>query len=315
VSLLNENVVTAFKLEAVYGQDALPAGADAIVTSQVRLTPLEMKTVSRELDKPNSGSDLELTVTYNAKIEFRTELVGSGALGTAPAFGKMFKACRCQETIVAATSVAYRPYRASTDSATIKFWLDGNLHTLLGARGTFTIGVDSQGIPYVAWTFWGLYVAPAANANPALLGGWDAFQIPQPVNFEHTPIPTLHGYAGVYKRFTFDAGNNVMPFDNPGEREIRITRHAAKGSIVMLAPPVATKNYFTAAKDSVLGTMKVEHGSVAANRWFFQAALNTVQITNPRYGDDEGRATIEADLNFVPTSAGNDEWELRFAAA
>ena len=42
---------------------------------------------------------------------------------------------------------------------------------------------------------------------------------------------------------------------------------------------------------------------------------NTVQILKPRYGDDEGRATLECDLNFVPTVAQNDEWELRCAAA
>ncbi len=315
MSLLNENVVTAAKLETVYGTDAAPTGADALVTSQVKLTPIDMKTVSRNLDKPNSGSDLELVVDYHAMIEFKVELVGSGTLGTAPAFGKLLKACRMQETIVAVTSVVYTPYRASTDSITIYFWLDGNLHKLLGARGTFTIEIDSQGIPYLSFKFWGLWVAPSAVANPVALSGWDAFPVPQAVNFDNTPIPSLHGYSGVYKSFRFDAGNNVVPFNNPGEREIRIIAHKAKGSISMLAPPVGTKDYISIAKNSTLGTMKVEHGTVAARKWFFECAGNTCQIVNPKYGDDQGRATIEADLNFVPTNAGNDEYQLRFAAA
>lgn len=315
MSLLNENVVTAAKLETTYGTDAAPTGTDAIVTTQVKLTPLEMKTVARDLDKPNSGSDLELTVDYYAMIEFKCELVGSGTLGTAPGFGKLLKACRMKETVVASTSVVYTPFRASTDSMTIYFWLDGNLHKLLGARGTYTIEVDSQNIPRLAFKFTGLWVAPSANANPASLTGWDAFQVPQAINFENTPVPTLHGYSGVYRAFRFDAGNNVVPFNNPGEREIRIVNHKAKGSMTMLAPPVATKDYISIAKNNTLGTMKVEHGTTAANRWFFECAASTCQILNPRYGDDQGRATIEADLNFVPTNAGNDEYQLRFAAA
>lgn len=315
MSLLNENVVTLVKKEVTYGTDAAPTGADAVVTSQVKLTPLEMKTVGRDLDKPYSGSDQELVVDYNAMIEFKVECVGSGTLGEAPAFGKILQCCRCLETIVADTSVAYTPDRANLDSATIDFYLDGNRHKMLGARGTFTMEVDSQGIPYLSFKFWGLWVAPTATANPAALTGWADFQIPAPVNFENTPVPTLHGYTGVFKSFRFDAGNNVVPFNNPGEREIRVTRHAAKGSIVMLAPAIGTKDFFTIAKNSTLGTMKISHGQVNATKWHFEANANTVQIMNPRYGDDEGRATIEADLNFVPTAVGGDEWELRFAAA
>lgn len=315
MSLLNENVVTAAKVETTYGVDAVPTGADALVTSKVKLMPLEMKTVSRELDKPNSGSDQELVVDHYAMIEFDVELVGSGTLGTAPAFGKLLRACRVLETVVAVTSVAYTPYRASTTSLTIAFWLDGNLHKMLGARGTFSIQTNSQGLPYLKFKFTGLHVTPSTDANPTVLTGWEAFQVPQPVNFDNTPVPTIHGYSGVFKAFGFDMGAEVKVFNNPGEREIRITAHASKGTISMLAPPLASKDYFTTARNATLGTMKVEHGTANTTKWFFQCAGNTCQLLNPKYGDDEGRATIDADLNFVPTVAGGDEWELRFAAA
>ncbi|MCH2092727.1 MAG: hypothetical protein MK141_14280 [Pseudoxanthomonas sp.] len=315
MSLLNENVVTLVKLETTYGVDAAPTGADAVMTSRVQLTPMESQTVSRDLDKPSSGSDLEITVGVHAMIEFRVELVGSGSLGVAPAFGKLLKACRCGETIVATTSVAYRPLRSSTTSATIAFYLDGNLHKLVGARGTFRLEIDSQNIPYLVFTFTGLYVDPSAAANPVALTGWDAFKIPQPVNFANTPTPTLHGYTAVYTAFRFDAGNQVSVFNNPGEREVKIVSHAATGSITMLAPAIGTKDFFAAAKNNVLGTMQIEHGTVDEEKWFLDCAEDTVQVIRPRYGDNEGRATLEADLNFVPTAAGGDEWELRFAAA
>lgn len=314
-SLLTENVITAAKVEVTYGVDPVPTGTnDALVTSEVKLMPLEMKTVSRKLDKPNSGADQELVVDHYAMIEFSVELAGSGALGTPPKYGHLLRACRCQETIVAATSVTYTPLRSSTTSLTIYFWLDGNLHRMQGARGTFTLEVNSQNIPYLKFKFTGIWVTPVANANPTVLTNWSGFRIPDPVTFDNTPTPTLHGYTGVFKSFSFDAGNNVQVFNNPGEREIRITSHAAKGSISMLAPDLGTMDFFSIARDSTLGTMKVEHGSNTTTRWIFECEDDTCQILNPKYGDDQGRVMIEANLGFVPTLAGSDEWQLRFAA-
>jgi hypothetical protein len=312
MSLLNENVVTLAKVETTYGVDAMPGAADAIVTSQVKPTPIDITSVARNLDKPNSGADQELTADYWAMIEFSVEAAGSGTLGTPPAFGKLLRACRCLETAVELTSVTYTPYRPSTTSLTFAFYLDGNLHKLLGARGTFTLEVNSQGIPYLKFRFWGLHVQPGSAALPATTG-WGAFQVPTVVNYDNTATPTLHGNASVLKRFTFDAGNDVKVFNNPGEREVRIIAHRARGNIGILAPPISAIDYFTIARNSTLGTMKLEHGTEPERRWFFEAASNTVQILKPSYGDDEGRATIESELLFVPTSAGNDEWQLRFA--
>jgi hypothetical protein len=43
------------------------------------------------------------------------------------------------------------------------FELDGQRHALIGARGTFTIKADSQGIPYFHFTFTGMWVDPLTN--------------------------------------------------------------------------------------------------------------------------------------------------------
>lgn len=314
MSLLNENVVTLAKVEATYGTDATPTGADALVTSQVKMTPLEQTTVARNLDKPNSGADQELNVENHVMIEFSVELVGSGTLGTAPAYGKLLRACRCLETITALTSVVYTPYPQSTTSLTLYFFLDGNRHKLLGARGTFTIEANSQGIPIAKFKFWGLYVPPTRTANPGGLTGWDDFQIPVAINYDNTPPLEVHGYTSTFTRFTFDAGNDVKVFNNPGENEVRITAHKATGKLSFLAPAIDDLNVFEIARNSTLGAMKLEHGTSDGTRWFFESAASSCQLLKPNYGDDNGRATIETDVLFVPGAAGN-EWQLRFAAA
>lgn len=313
MSLLNENVVTLAKSEVTYGVDITPVGADAIKTSAVKCTPFEAAYIARNLDKPNSGADQELVTGIHAMLEFKVELVGSGTLGTAPAFGKLIKACRWGETVVAVTSVTYKPLRTAIDSLSIYFYMDGQLHKMLGARGTFTIEFDSQGIPYLAFKFWGLYVDPATSAAPAALTGWTAFQLPAAIDFANTPVPTLHGFSGVFKGFKFDAGSDVKYFNNPGEQLVQIMRHACTGSINLQAPILSTKNYFNAVKANTLGSFKVEHGTVSATKWFLESVGGRAQILRPRYGDDEGRSMIEADLKFIP-DVGGDEIELRFAA-
>lgn len=313
MSLLTENVVTLAKVETTYGVDAVPTGVDALVTTQVKATIFEGATVPRNLDKPNSGADQELTADYYAMIEFSVELVGSGTLGTAPAFGKLLRACRMLETIVASTSVTYTPNRPSETSLTFYFFQDGNRHRLTGARGTFTIEANSQGIPVIKFQFWGLYTPPTATANPTVLTGWDAFQVPSVLNYDNTPGAVLFGRDAVLKRFTFDAGNDVKVFNNPGEYEVRVTAHRARGNLSILALPVASFNAAEFARQNTLSTFRLEHGLDPGEHWVFEAADNTCQILKPNYGDSDGRVTLDCELLFVPTSAGGDEYQLRFA--
>lgn len=312
--LLTENVVTLAKTEGTYGVDAVPAAVDAVVTSQAKLTPFEATYLPRQLDKPNSGADQELVTAVHAMLEFSVECVGSGTLGTAPAFGKLIKACRWSEDIVAVTSVAYRPDRSILDSLSMRFFMDGQMHPFLGARGTFTLGANSGEIPRLNFKFTGLWVPPSSSAAPSPLTGWDAFQIPDVVDFDNTPTPELHGYTGVFRSFNFDAGSEVVYRNRPGAEYVRIVRHGCTGSISLDAPALSDKNYFTAVKANTLGTFKLQHGQVAARQWFLESMNDQCQVLRPRYGDDGGIATLDGDLKFIP-DAGADEVELRFAAA
>lgn len=308
-------VVTLAKVETTYGVDAACTGADAVVTSKVQLMPLEGNTISRDLDRAGFGGDQKLHVGSHVKISFSVEAVGSGTLGTAPGWGKLIKACGCSETIVAVTSVAYGPDRATTTSLTIEFYLDGQRHRMTGARGKFTLSMNSQNIPLLNFEFTGLWVDPATAAPPASLTGWADFQVPDPVTFTDTPTVTLHGVASVFTTFEFDAGQQVEFFDNPGEQYVGITDRDSTGRLTMLAPVLTTKNWFTTAKANTLGTALLSHGTVAARKVIFEAAAATVQVLQPKYGDDRGRATLECGLAFVPTSANDDDWRIRLAAA
>lgn len=313
MTLKSKALLVLAKGETTYNTDAAPDGADAIVTTNAQLSPMESQTLSRNLDRATFGADQELHYGAHVMMSFDVELVGSGTLGTAPGWGKLLKGCGCKETVTDTTSVVYDPESDSTESMTLYFYMDGQKHAMTGARGSFQIKGDSGTIPVLSFAFTGLYVDPASVAGPTPTG-WDDFKVPEPVSYDHTPEVKLHGLASVFKAFSFDQGNEVTFFDNPGEQSVEITDRKSKGSMAILAPALSDKNYFTIAKANTLGALSCVQGRKDATRVEFTSAAGA-QLLQPKYGDDQGRATLEANLSFVPTTAGDDEWQIRLEAA
>jgi len=312
MSLRSKSLLVIAMPEVAYGTAVVAAGSGAIVTSNAALSPLEGSTISRNLDRPTFGNDLQLHVGVHCMLQFDVELVGSGTLGDAPAWGPLMKACGVKETIVEDTSVVYTPQTSSTESMTLYFNMDGQQHVLTGARGSFQLKVESGQIPHITFQYTGLYNVPTSTAalNPS---GWSNFKIPQPVTFDNTQQVEVHSLASVFKTFDFDQGNVVTYYDNPGEQEVKITDRESKGSVSILAPAISAKDYFSATKANTVGNLDFAHGTEDETRVVFASA--NVQLLQPKYGDDQGRATLEAQLSFVPTLAGDDEWELRLEAA
>src|SRR4051794_13060880 len=82
------------KLETTYGTDPVPTGAaNAILKTDVTVTPLSGDVVPRKLDLPYRGNQGTSLVNQRVMIEFETELAGGGLpLGTPPAWGTLMRA-------------------------------------------------------------------------------------------------------------------------------------------------------------------------------------------------------------------------------
>lgn len=300
--------VTLFaKPEAVYGVAEALVAADAIRTMGLKCKPFVAGTVERNLDGAAFGNSGVIHTGAHLEVEFDVEAAGSGAAGTAPNYGHLFKACQMAETVLATTSVTYEPASDGTDSETMYFQLDGQRHALRGARGSWSLKFDSQGIPYFHFKFVGLWVDPvtAADITPDFTG----FITPRPVTYEHTPTVSLHALAAVYRTFSYDHANQVEYFNNPGEELVDITDRKPAGSISLLAPALSTKNYFTTAKADTVGALVLIHGMVAGN--IFTLNGPQTQLLQPDYADDKGRAMLNANLAFT-YDAGDDEMSLVF---
>ncbi len=98
----SNKTVIAVKNEATYGVDSVPTAADAVLCSNLKIVPLEGSSVDRDFMRPYFGASGQIRIENFASITFDTEIAGSGAAGTAPEWGSLFKASNFSETITAA---------------------------------------------------------------------------------------------------------------------------------------------------------------------------------------------------------------------
>jgi hypothetical protein len=306
--LLTRKRLILLESEGTYGTDPTPTGADAVLVRDLNIVPLQSDVVSRDLVRPYLGASEQLLANTRVECTFSVELAGSGTAGTAPRYGKALLACGMSETIVAATSVTYAPVSASFGSCTIYYNIDGVLHKVTGARGTFTINGAVGEIPTIDFTFTGIYNTPTDTALPSVTYADQA----TPVVFKagNTTGFELLSYAGCLQSVSFDVGNSLVYRELVGcTKEVLLTDRASTGSVVLEAVTMATKNYFTAAlSDGTLGNLIFQHGQTAGNIVDF--ASTRVDIGDVSYSDQDGIHMLNIPYTCVPSTAGNDEFSL-----
>jgi hypothetical protein len=307
--LLSRKRLILVKSESTYGTDSTPAGTDALLVSSLEITPLSGDNVSRELIRPYLGAFDQLIATTNVEITFDVELAGSGTAGTAPRYGGILKACGMSETIVASTSVIYAPVSSSFSSATIYFNVDGVLHKITGCRGDLSMTCAVAEIPKLKFTMQGIYNAPTDTAQPAVTYSNQA----APLIFRqgNTSSFSFFSYAGALQSVEFNMANSLVYRELVGgTKETLITDRQPAGTVMIEAPTIAQKDYWTAALASSTGNLTFLHGTTAGNRVTFTASQ--VDITNPSYEDQDSVHMLSVPYVALPTSSGNDEVSLAF---
>lgn len=300
------NKILLAKIESTYGTDAVPTGAaNAILATNVQLTPMEGSDVSRELDLPNFGAQPTVPAELHARLQFEVELAPSGAAGTAPAWGPLLRACACAETIDAGVSVTYNPVTSGHESVTIHLYIDSTLYTLVGARGTATFGYTAQAIPRITFDFMGLYVQPAEGSRPTpTLTG---FQKPQIVTDTFTGM-TLDSGNFVMRSASLNLGNAVEGRYLVGGEGIIITDRSEVFETTVEAVALTSFDPFQLALDQTDVEVELTHGTGAGR--ISTLTLPTAQMQRPQ-GLSNAQNVKEWPLRLVPQAAGgDDQWTL-----
>jgi len=310
MALLLRKRLILIETESSYGTDPTPTGADAVLVRDLNITPQQSDVVNRDVVRPYLGASEQLLANTRVECSFSVELAGSGAAGTAPQYGKALQACGLSEVIDAGVSVTYAPVSSSFSSVTIYYNIDGLRHKVTGCRGTFSINCTVGEIPTIDFTFTGVYVAPDDSALPSATYANQA----SPLIFKNgnTSSFQLLSFAGALQAFSFDLGNNLVYRELVGgTKEVLLTDRAGTGSTTIEAVSIASKDYFAAAlTDTSLGNLDFTHGSTAGNIVDF--ASTRVDIGDVSYSDQDGIAMFNIPYTCVPSTSGNDEFELQF---
>jgi hypothetical protein len=295
------------KIESDYAVDAAPSGAaNAILATNVVLTPMEGEDVSRELELPWLAAQATIPAGLHTRLQFRVELVPSGEAGTAPAWGPLLRACAVAETVEAETSVTYNPISEDHESVTIHLWIGGTRYVARGSRGDARLTFTAQGIAYLEFDLRGLFAVPGEQARPT--PDLSAFLRPDLVTSQNTPVFEIDENPFVMRSFLLALGNAVEPRFLVGSESILITRKSELASTQIEATALTAINPFQMALDQDVVAIALTHGTAAGR--IATLAIDQAQMQRPT-GLENSQNIAEWPLRMVPLPvAGNDQWVL-----
>ena len=296
-------------IETVYGTDPGLTGANGIMAHNISLTPLEAETISDEgLPQNHLGSALQFLTNKSVSLEFEVECIGHASPGTAPKIGSLLRACSMQEIVTATTDVEHLPITENEESVSIGINIDGNYHLITGAKGNLTYALNLNERFFLKFAFKGLFNAPISQAFPS--ADFTGIQRGHTITNGLVSNFLLHTQAVEPRSLEIDMGVAVEVDQTLNAMEMVVADRQASGSIVFDAPNLSDYNWFDHVTAENLGALSFQVGSTAGR--IVEISHPNVQLTEPKYGEEKKRATLEASLNVMPTAAGNDEFSLTF---
>jgi hypothetical protein len=251
-----------------------------------------------------------LVANKRVSVTFDVELAGSGAAGTAPAFGPLLKSCGLSETTSSGVSVTYAPVSSSFSSATIYCFYDGTRHKITGARGTVSFNLTAGQFAVASFQFIGIYNAPddtAVSGSFTVANQAAAIE----VNDTNMTTATFHGVTSArIESFDLALNNELLYKETASNKEVLITNRAPGGTAVIEAPAVGTTDFFAKAVAAATGSTSLVLGATAGNIVTLNAAQT--DITGCSYADTNGVIALSMPYLALPTTAGNNEASLVF---
>jgi len=315
-----KNTTVLAKIGVTYGTDVVPTGAaNAILVSDVSFTPLEATNVDRNNIRAYMGASENLVGTAFKSLSYSVELVGSGTVAVAPAWGVLLRACGFAEAISAATRVDYTPVSASFEWIDQYVYMDGAFHKLLGCRGTATLDVSSGAIPKIKFSFKGIDGGISATAPSGV--DYTTWQTPQVVTDTNTAdllrgcthatgvAPVLAaGTSYPYNKFTLDFGIDAPFIPLIGQESVEIMDRKITGDMEVDLTAAQDVSWMADVKTNTLASLGLVHGTVANKKTLIFAP--NVQIHSPTYSDLSGKLMNTYKLVLPPTGVGNNELRI-----
>lgn len=314
------NTVMQIKAETVYGvAETTFASTDAILLAGDPTVRFDNGGELRDLVRGYFGTSEELITTRRGEITFKFELAGSGAAGTAPAWGPLMIAAGMAETVTAGQYVEYLPISTGFGSATVRFALDGVRYVFAGGRATWKAMFPIYGRPMCEMTMRFVSVAFSAVAQPATdFTPWKQPEVVADANSSVIRLGCTYATGNISggtvlssRGIELDLGNELQAIELLGGDSIDITDRNTTGSMSTFLTAANEVSWRTDVNANTLTGLGFAHGSAAGSRIrMFAPAVQRINMQPENY---QKRLLAATDLKFLPTSAGNNE--IRIIAA
>ncbi len=309
MGLMRKALVLA-KEETTYGTDSVPTNtANALLVYNPRINPVGDK-VTRDPVRDSVSPSGGIIGSRYAELTFETEYYGGTGAGVAPRYGDLLEACSATETIVASTSVTYKPNSLGTAAKSVSLYayFDGRLHKLLGAIGNVELAITAGQPMRLRWTFRGLYSAPTSVSVPAptFEAAVDAPPKAESLTFTYNALSTL-----VARQLAINLGNQVAnrPDVNAatGIKGFVVTHRQGGGTITLESFPPSTYDVFADWVASTLRQLQFVIGTGAGK--VLTVTAPKVMIDDIRQGEGDGVELFEVAFSLA-LNAGDDELSL-----
>lgn len=298
-----------------------PGGANAgtwTYTAGAPYTGSVSRTVTVTVTTGGAGGAAKVTVAapmvgsvaaYNAANVTVTDgapLALPGGATILPTIGTALVVGDAWTITVAPACTLYRPVSDDFEAVTTHFHSSGILYRMRGTRGNATLSFAEKDVPKISFDLKGLWDQPQDQIPPT----------PVPAGFVkglalskvNTPVARLFGYDIILKSLEVNLGITAEYKDRPNQAEVIATRPGTTGTINFQYPKLADFDVEMAAHDDLLGALELTHGITAGNIVDLTAAR--VQITEPKRQQDGDVIHCQANVTFVPSDAGNDDFTL-----
>ncbi|HBE45741.1 MAG TPA: hypothetical protein DDW17_09970 [Deltaproteobacteria bacterium] len=297
----------AAKIEASEGVAETLTKTEAFLAANVKFstdTPMG--------ERPNVSASLSPWASIPgarfAKFEFDVEIKGSGTKGTAPALGVLLKACGFGETVVAATSVTYKPASTGVSSITIASYEDGIIKKIWGARGNVNPKFEGNAPGWLHFEFTG---ADFSVADLAMLSGV-SYESTKPIAFLSAAFQ-IDSYSALIGALEINMNNAVALRKDvnsaSGYKSAVITNRKPSMTFDPEMVLVATYDFYGKLRSGNEGSLTLTLGSEAGNI----CTITAPKVQYTAISDDvkEGLRNlgITCKLN---RNAGDDELSIAF---
>lgn len=305
--LVNREVIL-LELESTYNVDPSPvAGTNALMVENLSWAPANARMNARPAIRSSLGKLKQLFGGMLATVTFDAEIKGSGTAGVAPEIGAALQACAMSETIVANTSVTYKPTSSSIKSCTIYYYQDGKLYKFTGCRGNASMRLEAGKQGMVSFTFTGHFGTPVDEALVT-----PTYQTNEPPLVLSAGF-TVDGYGAVISSLALDCGSQVATAPNvnnaDGFGEVRVSGRDPNGSFDPEDVLIATNDFIADWRANTAMALTTGVIGTAGNR--FQLSMPKISYRNAGQGDRDGIRTFEMSYGAAE-NAGDDEFSLAF---